>query len=262
MSPSTELVTGLLSASLPAAALANAARAAGAIWEAGRKVGADLVVDGLLSLALADGLPPQATIISSGRRTSAPDAACLNATRAAGAEQDALAPSLFASLAVAEMLHLTARQFLEAFAIGAEVSRRLAGALASAEARSFIPAGAVGQFGATLSVCRAVNLDRITAASALGLAAVQVTGNAQPGTAAYRLSVGNAARVGVEAAWIAKFGANGPQNGVVVLGLMIGTPEIEALIADVGEGWRGGSATEISAAINMLPQELRELLAA
>jgi 2-methylcitrate dehydratase PrpD len=257
---STELLTGLLSAAVPATALAHAARSAGALFAAGREAAVDPVYDRLLMVAHAEGVPPQASVLWSGPKLSAPSAACLNAARVAGAADDLLAPALFATLAIAEMAKLTPQQFLEAFTIGAEVSRRLAGALATPGARPFIAASAVGQFGATLSVCRALGLGRDIAASALGLSAVQVTGNAPPDAAAYRLSVGNAARVGIEAACIAKFGANGPQNGVVAIGLMLNTPQIETLLVGLGESWAGDGGIA-AAPEKLLPRELLDLLA-
>jgi hypothetical protein len=261
MSPSTELLIDLLSVEVPPAALVGAAQSANAISKATRSAGDNAVFDGLLAMAHQDGLPRQASVFGFDSKTAASAAACLNAARVASTEADVVVPSLFASLAVAEMLQLTARQFLEAFAIGAEVSVRLAPALATSSARRFIPASAVGHLGATLSVCRALALDRTTTASALGLSSVQVTGNAVQGTPAYALSVGNAARVGVESAFIAKFGANGPQNAMVAISLMSNAPRLEDLLAGLGDGWTTGRFDgDGKAAVSTLCHDLRALV--
>jgi|GEM_PF-5559665 len=263
MSASTAMLTSLLHAELAADALVDAARLANALWHTAGEHRSNAVTDGLFELALVDGLPPQATAIGHGAKISAPAAACFNAACAAGRDDDTLAPSLFASLAIAETQKLTARQFLEAFAIGAGVSRRLASALNVEGARRFIPASAVGQLGAALSVCRALDLDRGAASSALGLAAVQVTGNARRSDAAYTLSVGNAARVGVESALIAGFGANGPQNGVSAIGLMLNVPMLESAVDDIVALTVGAASdARVAAALDILPTGLRELLAA
>src|SRR5690606_26338603 len=127
---------------------------------------------GVLAGAATESSPGQGTVLHGGVRVATPIAALANGIAAAGSAEAVAAPAFAASLAAAEYADASPQDWLAAFALGAEVSIRLARGLERSGTRAFVPASAVGQIGATLAVCRVLGLDAAVAAPVMGLAAI------------------------------------------------------------------------------------------
>lgn len=235
VSASTSTLTGMLGAAVPAAAITAAVAIANRI--AAEPLANEPLLRGVLAGAATESSPGQGTVLHGGVRVATPIAALANGIAAAGSAEAVVVPAFAASLAAAEYAGASPQDWLAAFALGAEVSIRLARGLERSGTRAFVPASAVGQIGATLAVCRVLGLDAAVAAPAMGLAAIQVSGTAKAGTPEHALSVGNAARVAVEVAFIVRFGASGPLNAVETAGLMIAAPGLADELSGLGHSW-------------------------
>jgi 2-methylcitrate dehydratase PrpD len=117
-------------------------------------------------------------------------------------------PVLAASLAVAERLSATGREFLAAYIVGVEVACRLADAIDPAHyLHGLHPTGTIGVFGAAAAASRLFGLDVLRARRALGIAASLSAGvRANRGTMTKSLNAGRAAENGVVAAALARDG--------------------------------------------------------
>ena len=162
---------------------------------------------------------PQATAVGTGRRLSVLQAAYANGEAAHALDYDDTqlaaspdrvygllmhpsAPSLGAVLPVAESIHATGAELLLAFAIGVEVSCKVAEALDPAHYRSgFHTTGTVGALGAAAGAGRLLGLDATRMNVALGLAASTSAGLRENfGTMTKPFHAGRAAENGVLAA--------------------------------------------------------------
>jgi len=162
---------------------------------------------------------PQATAIGTGRRLSILQAAYANGEAAHAMDYDDTqlaaspdrvygllmhpsAPILGAVLPVAELTHATGAQLLLAFAIGVEISCKVAEALDPSHYRNgFHTTGTVGALGAAVGAGRLLGLDAPQLNVALGLAASMSAGLRENfGTMTKPFHAGRAAENGVLAA--------------------------------------------------------------
>ena len=162
---------------------------------------------------------PQATAIGTGRRLSILQAAYANGEAAHAMDYDDTqlaaspdrvygllmhpsAPILGAVLPVAELTHATGAQLLLAFAIGVEISCKVAEALDPSHYRNgFHTTGTVGALGAAVGAGRLLGLDAPQLNVALGLAASMSAGLRENfGTVTKPFHAGRAAENGVLAA--------------------------------------------------------------
>lgn len=172
---------------------------------------------------LARGEAGEATVLGSGRRTTAASAALLNGLsghaldfddtqlsttpdRIFGLLTHPTMPPLTAALAVGERQHATGRQFLEAFLTGFEVECKISEAIHSHHYKQgFHSSGTVGTFGAMAATAKLLNLAPEACAHALAIAASSASGiRVNFGTMTKPLHVGRAAQNGLLAAeWAA-----------------------------------------------------------
>jgi 2-methylcitrate dehydratase PrpD len=161
-----------------------------------------------------------------GRRLtlSAAEAALVNGTAAHARELDDFggcghsgAVVVPAVLAAGEEGHITGRDFVVGIVAGYEVAARALDALggyARHNATGWHSTGTCGGLGATAGVARALSLEEPSIVSALGIAASFVGGIwafIADGAMTKRLHPGRAAQVGVQSAWLAKGGLQGPK---------------------------------------------------
>ncbi|OHD52006.1 MAG: hypothetical protein A2096_13630, partial [Spirochaetes bacterium GWF1_41_5] len=126
-------------------------------------------------------------------------------------------------LAAAEITGCSGKDFLAAVILGFEVTARLGLAFKKAEAKGgyfsmgFLPAGIIGGFGATASVCRILGMDIEQTIHALGINYAQAAGNRQAlfdKTLTKRLQPAFTARSSLWAAMLAKRGITGPVHAL------------------------------------------------
>lgn len=167
-------------------------------------------------LALHSGGNPAATLIGHGDRTSSPLAAFVNGVSAHALEYDdntqrvghvsvCLVPGC---LAVAEETHASGRRMLEAFALGFEITSRVAKGL-----RPYLidngwhPIGIVGGQGVAVAACRLLGLDSMKTRMAMGIMASSGSGvRKNVGSMGKAFHVGHGVRAGVFAALLAREG--------------------------------------------------------
>lgn len=169
-----------------------------------------------IRLALHDGGRATATIIGHGERTSTPVAAFVNGVSAHALEYDdntqrvghvsvCLVPGC---MAVAEETGATGRQMLEAFALGFEITSRVAKGL-----RPYLidngwhPIGIVGGQGVAVAASRLFGLDVMKTRMAMGIMASSGGGvRKNVGSMGKAFHVGHGVRAGVFAALLAREG--------------------------------------------------------
>lgn len=167
-----------------------------------------------------------ATIVGTGAKAAAADAASVNAFSAHLMEFDDSTlnpvghPSvtvLPAVLAVAEQVQASGRDLLTAYAVGLEVHARLGQAMPSPWSSSdpFLPIGTIGTIGAAVAAGRLLGLDAARMAHAIGLAA-QSAGQLGIGNGSHAkpLAPANAAASAVRAAQLAAAGFTGPAAAI------------------------------------------------
>jgi len=110
-----------------------------------------------------------------------------------------------AAIALGESAHASGRRLIEAYVAGWEVQGRLRAATAGVTRRGFHPPGVVGPLGGAASAAKALGLDTHHVRLALGIAASRTGGlTANTGTMVKSTHPGNAARMGVESAILAR----------------------------------------------------------
>ncbi|MEJ1975364.1 MAG: MmgE/PrpD family protein [Acetobacteraceae bacterium] len=177
----------------------------------------------LLRLATRWGGTPECDALLLGAKLPAPQAAALNASMAHALDFDDTldhggsihpgASLLGATLAVAQLTGATGRQFVLAYALGLDVSCRIA--LAATVDRGWHRTAAIGVFGAAAAAGKLLGLDEDRMTHALGIAYSQAAGNRQcivDGALTKRLQAGQAASSGVFAALLAQDGFTGAAN--------------------------------------------------
>jgi 2-methylcitrate dehydratase PrpD len=151
-----------------------------------------------------------------------------------------VAPALFA---LAETRRLGGRELLQAFALGVEVECRIGNAVSPGHyARGWHITSTCGVFGSAVAVGKCIGLTSEQMLWALGAASAQAGGLIETlGTMAKSLSVGNAARNGIVAAFAAQSGLTGPEmplEGPRGFAHVFGTnPDFSRISAGLGEQW-------------------------
>ena len=201
---------------------------------------------------------PQATVIGSGRRLPAANAAFANAMLCHGLDfDDTHSDSVShvttvvgpAALATAEQHGASGREVLAAVVAGNEVTCRV-GMAASGEfhRRGFHPTAICGIFGGVAAVAAVTRLDPETTASAFGIAGSFAGGlfaYLADGTPTKPMHAAWAAHGAQLAARLAQHGAAGPPSVLegkfglyhAFLGAAEGTVDIDAQLADLGSRW-------------------------
>ena len=201
---------------------------------------------------------PQATVIGSGRRLPAANAAFANAMLCHGLDfDDTHSDSVShvttvvgpAALAAGEQHGASGREVLAAVVAGNEVTCRV-GMAASGEfhRRGFHPTAICGIFGGVAAVAAVTRLDPETTASAFGIAGSFAGGlfaYLADGTPTKPMHAAWAAHGAQLAARLAQHGAAGPPSVLegkfglyhAFLGAAEGTVDIDAQLADLGSRW-------------------------
>lgn len=194
----------------------------------------------------------QACLVGRRERLDALNAAFLNAISAnvfdfddthPGTVIHPSAPVAPALLALAEMRRLSGRELLHAFALGIEVECRIGNAVSPGHyARGWHITSTCGVFGSAVAVGKCLGLDSERMLWALGDASAQASGLIETlGTMAKSLSVGNAARNGIVAAFAARTGLTGPEmplEGPRGFAHVFGTnPDFSQISDGLGERW-------------------------
>lgn len=212
-----QFVTTLTSASIPQEALRRARTAlldcigcavAGARFESSRL---------LLDFIRDCGGAPQATVVGTDLRTSAPDAALANGMLSSALLYEdtclimpghATATLLPVLLALGESRHLSGQALLEAYVVGFELEAALGPAIAPDHyERGWHATATVGTMGATAAACRLLGLNAEKVRMALGIATSLAAGSRQNfGAMMQAFHSGVAARNGVTAALLAQRG--------------------------------------------------------
>jgi 2-methylcitrate dehydratase PrpD len=189
--------------------------------------GAGTPVAGTARSVLGRVMPGTAGIVGTGERAAPPAAAFANGVAAHALELDdgytrgSVHPSAVvfpAVLAVAEELDLSVGELVDAFAVGAEVTCRIAEAgHPETYWRGFHNTPLAGAIGAAAGAARALGLDAAATASAIGIACSHSGGLFQfveDGADVKRLHPGMAARNGWESAFLAAAGVTGPARAL------------------------------------------------
>jgi 2-methylcitrate dehydratase PrpD len=196
--------------------------------------------------------PPQASVIGRTQRFDLLNAAFLNAASGNVLDYDdthhptvvhptsPVAPVL---LALAEHAPMSGAGFLHALILGIETACRLGQTVSPQHyVRGWHITSTCGVVGAAAAAAKALHLDLEATTNALGLGANQACGLVESlGSMAKSLSVGNAARNGMLAAWLAREGftaapatLEGPRGFAHV---MADDPRLRALTDGLGERW-------------------------
>ncbi|MFT5447608.1 MAG: 2-methylcitrate dehydratase PrpD [Gammaproteobacteria bacterium] len=171
----------------------------------------------LTDFVSSEGGAPQATLIGTGGKVSAGQAALVNGSAGHALDYDDVlrllnghptAPVMPAILAVAENRGASGRALIEAFVAGVETESRVGGVMGEGHyAGGWHATGTNGHFGAAAGVARLLGLDCATTAMALGIAGTQAAGlKAMFGTMCKPLHAGKAAQNGLFAAEMASRG--------------------------------------------------------
>ena len=213
---------------------------------------------------------PEATIVGYADKTSISLAGFVNGVSAHALEYDdntlgvghvsvCLVPGC---LAVAERLNLSGRQLIEAFAIGFEVTSRVAKGLRPYLIdRGWHPIGIVGAQGVAVATCRMLGLDQLATRMAMGIVASSATGvRKNVGSMGKAFHVGNGVRAGILAAALARHGfkvdpdiiegADDSGEGHQRFGLAdtfngIGNHRLQLILEHLGESFELGRNTTI-----------------
>lgn len=202
----------------------------------------------------------EATVLGSGIRLAAGQAAFVNAVRARALDFcDVISPGWHPSssdipvaLAMAEHTGASGRELLAALAIGQDVGQRIN---LAAQANGFFYRGfdsnVLGLLSGAVMAARLLRLPRDAFLSALGLAfdfGIGTFQHYQDKTLAVRIGQGLVARHAIEAAQMAQAGLTGPrrilggENGFFKL-YAPGEPDLALLTADLGQRYLGAEAT-------------------
>jgi 2-methylcitrate dehydratase PrpD len=160
---------------------------------------------------------PEASIVASARRTSAPMAALVNGTIGHVLDFDDFQPSfgghpsvviLPAALAVGEKMHASGRAVLEAFLLGFEGACKIgSGVNLALYERGWHATSVIGVLGAAMATGKLLGLDATKMAYALAIAASSASGlRGNFGTMTKPLHAGKGAEGGVAAALLAASG--------------------------------------------------------
>jgi 2-methylcitrate dehydratase PrpD len=153
------------------------------------------------------------------------------------------APVAAPALALAEARKLPGREVLTAFILGVEVECRIGNAVSPRHyARGWHITSTCGIFGAAAACGKLLGLSASGIANAIGIAASQSAGNVENlPTAAKNVSVGNAARNGLFAAFLAQQGyeaaplaIEGPLGWARTMG---DDPDLSRLLDGLGQTW-------------------------
>jgi 2-methylcitrate dehydratase PrpD len=193
----------------------------------GSMVGTRDIESSRIARATAEELggPEEGTIVGSGRRVAAPNAAFANAVQCYGFDfvddhnESNAHPSpatIPVSLALAESLKLSGKELVTAIALGNEVVCRLgASFLGDMYYQGFHPTSTCGTMGASVSAAKLMGLDHPQVVHAQGIAGSMVAGlmawNSE-GSYTKRLQAGHPAMCGIIAARMAQKGFNGPSD--------------------------------------------------
>ncbi len=212
----------------------------------------DVAVDHALSVVSPFAGAGQASLIGRVERLDALNAAFLNAISANVFDFDdthpgtvihpsaPVAPALFA---LAETRRVTGRELLHAFALGVEVECRIGNAVSPGHyARGWHITSTCGVFGSAVATAKCLGLNSEQMLWALGNASAQAGGLIETlGTMAKSLSVGNAARNGIVAAFAAQAGLTGPEmplEGPRGFAQVFGTnPDFSRITDGLGVHW-------------------------
>jgi 2-methylcitrate dehydratase PrpD len=210
------------------------------------------------AVAVATGLggPPEATVLGSGTRISAPAAALANGTLVHALDFDdthavglvhATAAVLPAALAVGEQVGASGEEVLTAAVAGYEVVCRLAAAAPHAfHARGLHATSVCGVLAAAAVTGRLSGLDTDRLTDALGIAGSSAGGLLEflhTGAATKQLHPGLAGSAGILAARLAAAGATGPdtvlEGGYGLYAALAGRPDADAasVLDGLGERW-------------------------
>lgn len=171
-------------------------------------------------LLAADGGTPEATVWGYGGKLPAASAAFLNSLFGAALDYDAVNTVhadvcvLPAALAVAERQRASGKEFLTAYALGADLASRLGGSI-TGQHRGWFTTSIYGVFGATAAAARLLKLDETAIAHAFGIALSQASGTQQANieqALTKRLQSAFAARAGVFSALLASRGVTAPRE--------------------------------------------------
>jgi 2-methylcitrate dehydratase PrpD len=173
----------------------------------------------------------ESTIIGTGLRTTAKQAAFANGVQAhvldyddaqmatlpsrpAGQQVHPTAPVLASALAIAEARHLSGAALLASYIAGVEVACRLGDAIDPVHyLDGFHPTGTLGVFGAAAACAHLLRLGVTQTLWSLGIAGTFASGlRANRGTMAKALNAGHAAQSGVLAAALAQTGFTASEN--------------------------------------------------
>lgn len=197
---------------------------------------------------LADGAAPQATLWSTGQKTSVMGAALVNGTCAAALDYDSLHfdgvihPEIVtvpAALAIGERERRSGRDLIAAIAVGGDLMCRMA--MSTGRNSAWFVTSTNGTFGAAAAAAVMLRLDRMQSRDALGLALCQASGTIQAvleKTLAKRMQSAFAARNGVLAAELARRGVSGPVEaieGQAGYYAAFETGDVELLLAGLGQ---------------------------
>ena len=158
---------------------------------------------------------PRCSVVGWGFKTNAPSAAfangvfghCLDFEIQGYPPTHGTSSCLPAALALGEEPRVSGRIIIKAYVLGWEVQGRLRAATARATNPAFHPPGLVGPLGSAAASAKVLGLEAYHTRLALGIAASRTGGlTANTGTMVKSTHPGNAARMGVEAATLARAG--------------------------------------------------------
>jgi 2-methylcitrate dehydratase PrpD len=208
-------------------------------------------VSGAVAAMAAFGPRADASLIGRSERLDPPGAAFVNAIGMNLLDFDdthlptvihPTAPVAPAVLALAEARGLTGRDALGAFVLGAEVACRIGEAVPTHYARGWHITSTCGVFGAAAASAKLLGLDAPGTAQALGIASSLASGTVENlTTAGKNASVGNAARNGILAAFLAQGGYEAAPSAIEgKLGWARASgdePDVARALSGLGERW-------------------------
>ena len=216
------------------------------------------------ALAQSQGGPAQSTLIGQEQKIGAVNAVFANGTLGYACDFEPHHPEAIlhpiavmipTALALSEMQNRNGHEFINAVALGCEISYRVSMAMNPKElyALGFHPSAVCGAFGAAATAAYLLKLDTETTVRTLGLAALQASGlmawQDDPREDARPFQMGMAARNGVTAALLAQSGFGAPDRifdgGHNVLHAFSRGANSEPLLAGLGKQWDGVSELAI-----------------
>jgi 2-methylcitrate dehydratase PrpD len=195
---------------------------------------------------------PESSVVGWGFKTNAPSAAfangvfghCLDFEIQGDPPTHGTSSCLPAALALGEKSHAAGKIIIEAYVVGWEIQGRLRAASAHASNPAYHPPGLVGPLGGAASSAKVLGLDRHQTQMAMGIAASRTGGlTANTGTMVKSTHPANAARMGVEAAMLARAGYTSSEEILeaprgYVAALFQGDMDWEVLTKDLGTTYR------------------------